>query len=453
MKKILTVLLFITALTQAQHTIKGTMSSTIETDWIILYKIEGATQKFIKDSKIKIDSITTNGTKTAVGTFEFTLPKNSKPGTYRATYRLKNAGFVDFIFNNENIDFKFNPAYPELSVAFTSEENKLYKEYQIEIFEAQRKLDSVHVTAIKNPEQDLKAVYKNALNTVNAIQNKYLKNTEGKYIQPFITASIGSFPAEAFKTPEEYMENLSVTFFNNIDFNNTTLVNSPFLMSRVNDYIFYINYSADLQTQQTLFKESINGVFDKIENNTMKKDVIVFLIKQFEEKRNTEIIDYLFQNYYDKLPLNLQDKKFKDEKLKLLTAEIGRTAPDFSWTENDKKLNLHSLNDAENYVLVFWSTACSHCLKEIPKLAEYAKDKANLKVIAFAIETDATKWHMMKNDLPTWHHALGLDKWENKTAREYNIHFTPNYFVLDKNKKIISKPQELKDLADFVDSL
>jgi len=143
----------------------------------------------------------------------------------------------------------------------------------------------------------------------------------------------------------------------------------------------------------------------------------------------------------------LQDKKFKTEKLALFATEIGRIAPDFSWTEKGKKLQLSSLNEAENYVLVFWSTSCSHCLREIPQLHTFLKDKKNIKVIAFALEKDAFVWeNYSKTNLYGWHNVLGLKKWENQVAKTYQIVSTPSYFVLNKNKKIIAKPEEIEDL-------
>ena len=51
------------------------------------------------------------------------------------------------------------------------------------------------------------------------------------------------------------------------------------------------------------------------------------------------------------------------------------------------------------------------------------------------------------------HHVLGLNKWNNKTARIYNINTTPTYFVLDSNKKIIANPIALKDLETLIKQL
>ena len=49
-----------------------------------------------------------------------------------------------------------------------------------------------------------------------------------------------------------------------------------------------------------------------------------------------------------------------------------------------------------------------------------------------------------------WHHILGLKKWENPIARTYQIYATPTYIVLDKNKKIIAKPETLVELKKIM---
>lgn len=452
MKNILTLLLLVTFSLNAQHTIKGAMSPKIETDWVILYKIDGTKQVFINNTTIKTDSILINGKKEAVGSFEIKLPSNAKPGSYRATYSLEGAGFVDFFYNKENVSFVFNPDYPQESIAFTeSSENIFYKNYINDISVFQEKLDSLQVAVLQDPTLDFNEEYKQVYKKVEAVQNKYNLDAKNKYVAPFVNASARSNPPEILTSVNEYLSNIKNTFFDKLDFSNKALINSSFLTNRILDYVFYINYSDDLEQQQNLHKKSIKTVLSKIKNDSYKGAIIEFLIEQFEASKNLEIIDYLFENHYNKLPLAIQNSKFRNEKLALFATEVGRIAPDFSWNENGKQLKLSTINDAENYVLVFWSTSCSHCLREIPELYTFMKTKPNMKVIAFALENDSLVWETYKkNNLVGWHNVLGLKKWENETARIYQVYSTPTYLVLDKNKKIISKPNDIKDVKEYL---
>ena len=450
MKKILALLFLVTSFAHAQFTIKGTMTPPQESDWVILYKIEGAKQIFVQNTKIKIDSITVEGKKQAVGNFNFTLPQNSESGFYRATYKLEGAGFVDFIFNKENVSFVFNPQYPEESVVFSkSKENILYKEAIDAISNAQQQLDSVQIAALKNPKLNLKTSYIRAFNNLYTIQKHFLNLSKNSYSHPFIQASLRNNPSVIIASSDIYMSNMMSTFFDNIDFSNKKLLNSSFLVDKITEYIFYLNYSEDKETQYKLHKKAIETVFSKLTDLPFKKDLIEFLIAQFEASKNLKIIDYLFENHYNKLPESLQNKKFKDKKLALLAAEVGRIAPDFSWKEDGKTFRLSQLKNAENYILVFWSTSCSHCLREMPELHTFMKGNTKAKVIAFALEKEAFIWENYKIDLLGWHNVLGLEKWENKIARTYQIFSTPSYFILDANKKIIAKPEELKDVKQF----
>ncbi|WP_299059057.1 TlpA disulfide reductase family protein [uncultured Polaribacter sp.] len=451
MKKILAFIFLISSFANAQNIVNATMSPTLKTDWVILYKIEGATQKFVQNSKIKIDTIFIDGKKQAVGNFSFTLPENTEIGAYRVSYKLQDAGFVDFIFNKENISFHFDPNNPNKSVVFSeSKENIVYKNYTDAVTEAQQELNTIQVEFLKNPKSKLKSKYRSALKEVKKVQQKYQNLSNGMFVNSLIKASEKNNPSEIIAYTNAYMSNTKNTFFDNINFADKKLLNSPFLVDKITDYIFFMNQSDNKEMQTKLYKESIYTVLSKIKELTFKKQVIEYLVGQFELSKNIEVIDYLLQKYRG-LPYNIKNNSFLSEKISLFATEVGRTAPDFSWREGNQPYRLSQLNGAENYILVFWSTTCSHCLREIPNLHAYIKGNRNVKVIAFSLENDKYGWESYKTNLYGWHNVLGLNKWENKIARTYNIHSTPSYFILDANKKIIAKPEGLKDVKLFFD--
>jgi thiol-disulfide isomerase/thioredoxin len=454
MKKFLAIILLISSFSQAQFSISGTLTSSLDTDWVVLYKTENSKQRFVQNITIKKDSVFMNGSHQTIGTFQFELPADTKIGSYKINYRTNGEGFVDFIFNKENVSFTFHPDYPEQTILFSeSKENIMYNNYLTETAAQQQKLDSLQITFINNKQLDLSLSYKAALTVLNSIQQKYLERSKKMYVHSFIKAGLRANSSEIKPNVKEYVSHVRTTFFNTIDFSNQALINASFLLDKITNYIFYIHYSENLQTQQKLYEKAIETVFSKIKNTIFKKNVIEFLIGKFEENKNLEMIDFLFEGYYDQLPKALINDTFKNEKLTLLGTEVGRKAPDFSWKENGKNIQLSTLNEAKNYVLVFWSTDCSHCLKEIPELHAFLKNKKDIKVVAFAMERNKLIWTNMKTTLPNWHHVLGLNKWQNKTALTYSIVATPTYFILDANKKIIAKPNRLKDLEAFVYNL
>ena len=44
---------------------------------------------------------------------------------------------------------------------------------------------------------------------------------------------------------------------------------------------------------------------------------------------------------------------------------------------------------------------------------------------------------------------LDLNKWESKRVQDFGISNIPNYFVLDKDKIIIAKPEDVEELKKY----
>lgn len=454
MKKLLVLLVFTSLVVQAQYTIKGTMTPPGKGDWVMLQKLEGTQQKFLKHTTIKIEEVEVKGAKQKIGKFEFTLPKDAKPGMYRATYRNRGGGFVDFLFNNENIEMIFNPQDPDQYVFFTkSLENKTYNEYQDAFFLTQRTLDSIQIAYIDNKDKDSKKAYKKALKRLEDVQNIYETKTKGMLAHDFVKASKTDNPENIQEDIQDYL-NMSVdNFFNNTDFTNKNLYNSSFLLNKIVDYVFYQNVAETQILQRKIYKETIPKVMDFIaKNKPFKKQIIEYFITYFTDKRDSEIVDWLFANYFDKLPVSDENKEFKKSKLESLRVSVGRKAPDFSWKEGGKQYKLSTLNDGENYLIIFWSTRCPHCVKEIPEIHEFMKQHPKTSVISFAIEKDEIDFNEFIKRLDGWHNVMGThpeDRFKNKTVQDYLIDETPTYFVLNKDKKIISSPYSGKDVKDY----
>jgi len=235
-----------------------------------------------------------------------------------------------------------------------------------------------------------------------------------------------------------------------MNFSDKTLINSTFITQSILDYVFYLNISDDIDVQNKLYINAINKVLGKpFENNKLRSDLINTLLYAFAQNENLTITDYLTENYYNKQPIEYKTDAAINQLLESLKLAIGRTAPDFAWKKNGTTKHLYDLNNADTYILVFWSTECSHCLNEIPQLYEYTKDKTDVHVIDIALENNNINFEKYTKKFKKWSNVLGLGKWENNIATNYEIVSTPTYFILDNNKKIIAKPAFIKDVKSF----
>lgn len=439
---------------QAQYTVKATIHPPKKYEWALLYKIEGARQKFIKNAEIVKSLQTENGKTKTVGTFEFELPANAEPGSYRITYDLQQNKYVDILFNKEDIELNFNPGDVENTTYYTkSKENKLYAKFLYDISMAQYKVDSLQVAYLKNPKGETELAYKKAVQTIEKVQKKYNESSAGTLAYYFIKATDRYNAPIPAKNSQEYLEGVINHFYDKIDFEDSHLFNSSFLVDRIADYVFYMNYSPNVELQEKLHKKAVDVSIAQVKDVDFKADVIEFLISQFVAMKNAPLVDYLFENHFSALPKEKQNAEFKKEVEQSMSIAIGKVAPDFSWTEDGKEMSLSKLQGGMSYLLIFYSTTCSHCEREVPKVYEFLKGKTNTKVVAFAMETEETGWQNFKKQFPGWHHVLGLNKWENKTARKYQITSTPTYFVLGMDKKIIANPEKIEDLKMILEKL
>ncbi|WP_417428437.1 thioredoxin-like domain-containing protein [Halpernia sp.] len=132
--------------------------------------------------------------------------------------------------------------------------------------------------------------------------------------------------------------------------------------------------------------------------------------------------------------------------------ELGATFQNYTFT-NPKNTSAKSIYDvkASKKIIMFWSSTCSHCEAELPKLIEkYATLKAqNIQIIGLSLDNDKEAYENRVKDLP-WINDAEIRGWNSSYAEKYNVHATPTYFILDSNNKIIAKPDHVGDVINFL---
>ena len=441
-KTIIPFLLMFCFFANGQYKIEGHFTPADEKlTWVILYQIKDGKQVYIKNGKIENNQ------------FHFELPNVAEAGTYRVVYKLKD-GFVDFLFNKENVKFSFDPAFAlETSFFEESDENKWYQNYLIDITSKQMSVDSIQANYFQTSAKNAEKHYSKALIALRKVQNEYETATKNKLAFHFIKATERYNSEKLVQSPQDYVSDIKANFFKNIDFNDPVLLNSSFINDRIVDYILNINISKDEAIQKELYTTAIANVLKKADSDLKERSLIEIIIEEFVKRENVAIVHHLFDNYYDKLPKELQQKGYKKEILSKILVTVGSVAPEIEWTEKGKDYKLSTLNSHKYYIVVFWSSTCSHCEKQLPELYSFLKDRNDIGVVAYALEEKSKTWESLIPNLAGWHHVLGLDKWENKIARTYEVYGTPSYFVLNANKVILAKPNNFIELSKVIKKL
>lgn len=444
LKKLIIVLFFISNIAQSQHVITGTMSPIDETvTWVALYQLKGSKQIYVENVSIEN------------GSFSIKVPESSPKGMYRLRFKMEASGNVNFIYNQENVDLKFDPNMAAETIQFsTSEDNKLYYSFLNQTAVLKQQLDAIQYRYFKletiEEKVDSRVLYKSSLLNYTKTQEEFEEKSKDKLAFHFIKAGKKYYNESLFESAQEYLNSEKAHYFDYIDFTDVYLQNSTEITEYILNYVFYFNVSEDPEVQFALHKNAINNVMSRLEGNTsLKAEVITTLLFSFSQRENIPAMDFLMENYYDKLPASFKNQADVETILDNVKLAVGKKAPNFSWDEKGATKSLYELNDKATFVLVFWSTSCSHCIVEVPELYEYLKGKENIHVVDVALENDKLGFDVYNDKFENWTNVLGLGKWENSIAKKYEIVSTPTYFILDANKKIIAKPEYAKDVKAY----
>ncbi|WP_282074704.1 TlpA family protein disulfide reductase [Maribacter aquivivus] len=431
-------LLFISLSIQAQGSIAGNFSPPKDFKWLIAYELTPNGERYSVDSAVRD------------GSFELEMPLTAQAGMYRLVYAVPQDEFyIDVIYNKkEYVKFNFN-LQDGLTIT-NSEENKWYREYFSKITAAQDKLIEFYETN-NEPNKE----YTGIIKELNAIQTSFEEKHATTIAHKFIKANRSYIPSE-FEDLETFLKNKKQHHFDHLAINDPVLQGSNFLTDKFASYVFSA-LPTDITTKEQLAIEVNKNV--KTTAEFIKSTPIGFqersmhqLWKIADVNDMPSVQDYIFKNHLKKLAIANNNQKLVDELELAARLRIGAVSPDITWQANGKKHSLLTMEEAENYLLVFWSSTCSHCLKELPALHEEVKEYDNLKIIAIGLEDDNVNWKEVSATLPGFNHAIALGRWESEYAHTFGIQSTPTYFILDSEKRFLAKPESDKEVVEFLEN-
>lgn len=440
LKKSILILLLIPMGVLSQHTIKGIFSPAKSYNYALLYRITPTTHNYVANAEI-ID-----------GKFNFELDSTITKGIYKLVYALPQEEYnFEFIYSaKEDIVLSFNQ---ETGVNYIkSFDNILLSSYSHDMDQINQSIGNYFLRSTYQDTTMLMNFFKKKLDIQNTYENKAL----GSLALPFIKAKRSYIPAD--NNFDDYLKNLKEDYFLHVDFNDEILQSSSFLSDLISNYVFGLdNYK---NNNLSTYREHIDDVYiaTKEANFNIKISLIAELWQQMVDLNLDTTANYIADNYL----LDLSEKYNISELTSALknfkNSSIGSFAPDFllkqASGDDDEKISLRSLNTSQEYIIVFWSSSCSYCLEEIPQLKTFfkTKNKDKLQIIAIGLEDRALNWNSLIVSYPEFIHVLALGKWTNKIASLYHVNTTPSYFILNKEKKIISKPANISELITYFEN-
>jgi peroxiredoxin len=403
-----------------------------------------------------LDTIKSNGE----GIFQFNLnTAKDHTGIYRLTFD-KNK-WLDFVNDGEDVSITTdaNNILDSLKV-IKSESNQLYyaflklnKQYKsksdlLQLILARYPKDDDYYTTSQNKLKQLQTEY---LDFVNVVAQKNPKSFIARYIKSSqLPVLDGNIPLEK---QVSYLKSHSLDF---VDFNDPGLINSDIFSNKSIEYLTY--YRTPQLPKELLEKEFMMAVDTLLQkakiNPLVYKHVVEYLLDGFKKFGFDKLIDYIIENYVIKDDICIDQKLETALQRRMDQAKyfkIGDTVPNIiSKDLFGKEVDLYSIT-TENILIIFYASWCPHCQTLLHQISELYKnqEQKQIEVFAVSIDTNKTDWQKIVDaNAWKWINVSDLKGWNGSAVKDYYIYATPTMFLVDNQRKIITKPLSFDELLE-----
>ena len=390
------------------------------------------------------------------GVFSFRMKPAAQPGLYRVTWGKDKS--VDLLWNLEDVRFFTRSDFPVDSLRFlASEENRIYYFYLSLDRLNQRKLDLLMPVIDYYPVKD--GFYGSVANEFESAQ-KQLSRVQDSLSTLYPSAlavriiknqSAPFLPASLSK--EERINYMRLHFFDNVNFQDTLLLNTNAWANKAIAYLsLYGNSKLDQKQLEAEFIRAVTIMFGAASVNAeVYKFILDYTVGGFDKYHFDGVITYIADNFQD--PFSCEDQARKTSLQKKLDnfkkISIGKMAPDIEIPDTKGKIVKLSGIQSEYTLVIFYSSGCGHCAQMMPQVKEYydKQKPKRVEVMAVSIDTSKTEWtQFIKEGKLDWINVSELKGFNSKSADDYNIFATPTMFLLDREKKIVAKPISWREL-------
>jgi len=424
------------------------------------------------------------------GKFVFEGAESLDPGVYLMVMRPDNQYFQLLIDNgDQHFTAHTDATAPSDHMKLEgSKENGLFYGY-MDFLGKQRpkaealkgKLKTATGTEKAALEQQLKAINEEVVAYQNNLVDTHTGTLARAFVKSFMEAPMPKFEGTEREVQLKRYHHYKDHYFDNVELGDARLVRSPFLFQRIDYYLNKLTAN-----HPDSINASLDYILEKIApaEDTYKYYLVHFLNTYAQSKvvGMDAVYVHLAEKYYaaGKAPWTEEEQlaKIVDNAKALKPILIGKTAPDVKMFEIDIEGTIAAENDENEYkrwrakreltlhevptpytILFIWDPDCGHCKKSMPKMIEFYENYKDKGVEVFAVCTkiydgiaECAKYIKDKDGMVNWINAI--DPFiKSKYKQIYDIKSTPQIFILDENKEIISKRIGAEQIAEVMDQI
>ena len=212
---------------------------------------------------------------------------------------------------------------------------------------------------------------------------------------------------------------------------------------------FEENYTQKLNLEQTLITSAENF----IKENPSSIASLVLIQDYLLESNDAVIIGEYLSLIEEPAKSDRLYARLNNAYHRLVQTSVGNVAPEFSIMGS--KDSLLSVNDfrGKYLVLSFEKSGCGPCNEDYPLLKEIYKNykKRDVEIFSIAFEDNKSDWISIADEYGIdWIQAIDTYGFASPILAKYNVNALPDYFLLDKDGKIMAAHVSVKQLQELI---
>ena len=410
------------------------------------------------ESQTLVDSALQNKT---TGKYEFFHSNNLPTGLYNIPSGKKNA-FVILNDTEKKIELSFCFNNPVQTMKVTrSMENAVYYDFMRVNEELWKSIGALETAVVRYPPNE--TFFDTLAQKYHRLQNERLKMIED--VQRLYPALYATKIILTFRTPflNAYWNKttrnkvMREDFFYNINMDDTLLLRSDVYTEKAVRYMeLYMNPDAPYEILQQELTVAIDKILAACSVNKQVFDFMLeYLTSVAAEYHFNGILEHLSENWMNTDCNDPSESRLQSRIKGYQKLTVGTQAPSFAVRDRDGNILTLENIPAEYVLIIFYVSTCSHCRQMMPKIVEKRRNLSEnkLEIIAVSIDENPEEWeHYISTNDFEWINVRETKGWDGAVAASYSIFSTPSMFLLDKNRKIIAKPNDWNELKEAMEN-
>ena len=365
---------------------------------------------------------------------------------------------VDFLYDDAPVRVIVKDIYDNNTIEFIA--SKANTDWQVYKMFREQTLNQLNMLKPILRKYDAKSeFYADAIKEYGMLQDKFVAFTDSLILNDNYASNL--IRVDRF-TPlnleldfKNQRKELIANYFNKVDFSDVSLIPTDVMTNKIFDFLSIQLTSEQNKDQQTmaLILGADNVLNRATVNFEMYKFLYQFLFETFKELNVNEVVDYLTRiPYFEEI--DCSEEQY-NELLSIAEfnsrARVGSIAKNISGkTIFDQDFDLYSI-DNKFTIVYFWSYTCDHCRENLGELKSFLDENPDFSMVAVSVKGDLKKIKniVKKNKISGYFYHDGLE-WDCPYVDDYAVTATPSFYLLDKDKKIVFKPFDFKELVNFV---